>query len=290
MSTLIHNDRLVSTSGTVIFHVLGLFLLFMLAKSCGTGGGGGNNGMGYSGLMEMDVAGMGNDIDGWGENPQQDAPVENTVTEPVIEENNAITEDSPTNDAPVVNDKPKDKPTTKPKDVITKPKEETKPKVSGGLNNALGGLSKGGSGNTSGTGNQGTKDGTIDGKGVLGGGGSAGTGGGQGGGNGTGTGTGNGPGSGSGSGGGFKDYTLAGRSIRTAPTLSEVAPDEGIVMVDIWVDAAGNVTKAVANAAKSNTSNSQLYTLAEKAAKKAKFNAVGSGEQKGTIKITFKLH
>jgi TonB family protein len=119
---------------------------------------------------------------------------------------------------------------------------------------------------------------------VLGGGGSAGTGGGSGGGNGTG----NGVGSGSGSG---MSWDLDGRTMKSTPKVNGTAPDEGTVVVDIWVDANGNVTKAMANAAKSNTSNGTLFKMAEEAASKAKFSSSPRGnEQRGSIKITFKLH
>ncbi|MFM7234161.1 MAG: energy transducer TonB, partial [Flavobacteriales bacterium] len=117
-----------------------------------------------------------------------------------------------------------------------------------------------------------------------GGGGSAGSGGGNGGGNGTG----NGVGSGSGSG---MSWKLDGRSIVNTPKVTGTAPDEGTVTVDIWVDANGAVTKAIANAAKSNTSNGTLFKMAEEAARKAKFStSAGGKEQMGSIKITFKLH
>jgi TonB family protein len=122
------------------------------------------------------------------------------------------------------------------------------------------------------------------------GGGSLGTGGGQGGGNGTGNGPGNGPGSGPGNGGMNSSYSLSGRSMSRKPSINENAPEEGVVVVDIWVDKDGNVTKAVANPALSTSSSAQLYKLAESAAKKAKFSTSAQNEQKGTIKITFTLH
>jgi TonB family protein len=109
------------------------------------------------------------------------------------------------------------------------------------------------------------------------------TGGGEGGGNGTG----NGIGSGSGSG---MSWKLDGRSMKSTPKVNGTAPDDGTVTVDIWVDANGNVTKVIANAAKSNTSNGTLFRMAEDAARKAKFSSSPTGnEQKGSIKITFKL-
>jgi len=282
------SDRTWSYAGTFLFHATLIFLLFLM--KCG-GGGGGNGGLGYTGLMSMDVAAIGNDVDGWG--PTEDA--QTAETEPVTtqpqEETPSITDDNAVEEAPSVdpNKAPtKPRPNTKP---VTKPiKPEPKPEVSKGLQGALGGMK--GNGTTTGSGNQGASDGQIGGKGVMNGGGSQGTGGGQGGGNGTGTGTGTGPGSGPGSGGMNYDYKLTGRTISRKPSISETAPDEGVVVVDIWVDKNGKVTKAEANAALSNTANAKLFKLAEKAAKNAEFssNPSATTDQKGTIKITFKLH
>jgi hypothetical protein len=160
---------------------------------------------------------------------------------------------------------------------------QTQQEVSNNLNNAYKNI-KGGSGTTTGMGQQGDPNGSINGRGVLGGGGSAGTGGGSGGGNGSGTGVGSGSGSG-------MSWKLDGRSIVNTPKVTGTAPDEGDVTVDIWVDANGVVTKAIANAAKSNTSNGTLFKMAEEAARKAKFSTTAGGkEQMGSIKIKFKLH
>jgi TonB family protein len=90
---------------------------------------------------------------------------------------------------------------------------------------------------------------------------------------------------------GGSNWSLSGRTILNNPKVQGNAPDEGTVTVDIWVDANGNVTKAMANAAKSNTSNGTLFRMAEDAARKAKFSSSPTGnEQKGSIKITFKLN
>lgn len=282
------NDRIKSLSGTILLHVAILSLLFLV--KCG-GGGGGNGGLGYTGLMSMDVAGLGNPVDGWGD-PQPEASETTTpVEETPVEDDNAIADDLSENSAPVVNPSKNDKPVTKPKDPKTNPKTPVteQQKLDNKLNNLLNNIGKG-QGNTSGGGQQGASDGQIDGKGVLNGGGSQGSGGGQGGGNGTGSGPGNGPGSGLGSGGGMSDWKLDGRKMNAKPSLSEKAPEEGIVVVDIWVDSNGNVTKAVQNVVKSNTTSSRLFELAIKAAKKAKFNASNIAEQKGTITIKFVLN
>ena len=87
------------------------------------------------------------------------------------------------------------------------------------------------------------------------------------------------------------DWFLEGRRLISTLKIQGTAPDEGTVTVDIWVDANGNVTKAMADAAKSNTSNGTLFRMAEDAARKAKFSSSPAGnEQKGSIKITFKLN
>jgi hypothetical protein len=158
--------------------------------------------------------------------------------------------------------------------------QQTQQQVSNNLNNAFNNI-KGGSGNTTGTGHQGDPNG----RGVFGDGGNAGAGDGSGMGVGGGDGSYNGVGSGSG-----MSWNLPGRTLLNTHKVQSNAPDEGTVTVDIWVDSNGNVLKAIANAAKSNTSNGTLLKMAEEAALKAKFNRSAAGnEQKGTFKITFKL-
>jgi TonB family protein len=281
MANLAETDRRWSLTGTLLFHVTILGLLFLL--KCGNGGGGGNGGLGYTGLMSLDAAGIGTMVDGEGYVPMPE-PVVQEPTPESVEETNAITDDA-SQEAPTISDKKQSENRKSDTQVRkeTPQQQQTQQQVSNNLNNAFNNI-KGGSGNTTGTGQQGDPNGSIDGRGVMGGGGSAGTGGGSGGGNGTGVGTGTGGGSGA-------NWSLAGRQILNNPKVQGNAPDEGTVTVDIWVDSNGNVTKAIANAAKSNTSSGTLFKMAEEAARKAKFNSSASGnEQKGSIKITFKLH
>lgn len=281
MANLAETDRRWSLTGTLLFHVTIVGLLFLL--KCGNGGGGGNGGLGYTGLMSLEAAGIGTMVDGEGYVPMPE-PVVQEPTPESVEETNAITDDS-SQEAPTISDKKQSENRKSDTQVRkdTPQQQQTQQQVSNNLNNAFNNI-KGGSGNTTGTGQQGDPNGSIDGRGVMGGGGSAGTGGGSGGGSGTGVGTGTGGGSG-------PNWSLAGRQILNNPKVQGNAPDEGTVTVDIWVDANGNVTKAIANAAKSNTSSGTLFKMAEDAARKAKFNSSASGnEQKGSIKITFKLH
>jgi TonB family protein len=282
MANLAETDRRWSLTGTLLFHVTIEGLLFLM--KCGNGGGGGNGGLGYTGLMSLDAAGIGTMVDGEGYVPMPE-PVMEQPTPETVEESSAITDET-SEEAPTLSDKKQDrnqKNDTQVRKDNPQQQQTQQQQVSNNLNNAFNNI-KGGSGNTTGTGQQGNPNGTIDGRGVMGGGGSAGSGGGSGGGNGTGSG----PGSGSGSG---MSWNLAGRSMLNTPKVNGTAPDEGTVTVDIWVDANGNVTKAIANAAKSNTTSGTLFKMAEDAARKAKFNSSASGnEQKGSIKITFKLN
>jgi len=282
MANLVETDRRWSFTGTLLFHITIIGLLFLM--KCGNGGGGGNGGLGYTGLMSLDAAGIGTMVDGEGYVPMPEPIVEEPTPE-TAEEANAITDDAST-EAPVVSNRQQSenrKSDTQIRKDNTTTQQQTQQQVSNNLNNAFNNI-KGGSGTTTGTGQQGDPNGSINGRGVLGGGGSAGTGGGSGGG----SGTGNGPGSGSGSG---MSWKLDGRSIINTPKVTGTAPDDGTVTVDIWVDANGNVTKAIANAAKSNTSNGALFKMAEEAARKAKFSTSAAGkEQMGSIKITFKLN
>ena len=282
MANLAETDRRWSLTGTLLFHVTIVGLLFLL--KCGNGGGGGNGGLGYTGLMSLDAAGIGTMVDGEGYVPMPE-PVMEEPTPESVEEANAITDDSSV-EAPVVSNKQQSEnrksDTQVRKDNPTQ-QQQTQQQVSNNLNNAFNNI-KGGSGTTTGTGQQGDPNGSINGRGVVGGGGSAGTGGGSGGGNGTGVGVGSGSGSG-------MSWSLRGRDMKRTPEVNGTTREEGVVVVEIWVDANGDVKKAIANTALSNTTSGSLIKMAEDAARKAKFSkSTGSTEQKGSIKITFKLN
>lgn len=91
-----------------------------------------------------------------------------------------------------------------------------------------------------------------------------------------------------GSGGGVS-FSLNGRQKKSLPKPDYNSREEGIVVVSIWVDKQGNVTKVIAGARGTTTSNQTLWKLAEDAARKAKFdtNANAPEEQKGTITYNF---
>lgn len=85
---------------------------------------------------------------------------------------------------------------------------------------------------------------------------------------------------------------LKGRNaLGTLPRPAYGVQDEGIVVVDIWVDNYGNVEKAVAGAQGTTVANKTLWAAARAAAMKAHFNQSMDAPalQKGTITYIFKL-
>ena len=91
---------------------------------------------------------------------------------------------------------------------------------------------------------------------------------------------------------GVPNAHLKGRSVLGALPLPDYSvQEEGKVVVDIWVDNYGNVTKAVAGGQGTTVSNSALWAAARAAAMKAHFNqsADAPALQQGTITYIFKL-
>jgi TonB family protein len=120
------------------------------------------------------------------------------------------------------------------------------------------------------------------------------TGNGNGTGNGKGTGEGNGEGNGKGDGKGDGNgsgisYTLQGRTSKSLPKPAYNSDEQGRVVVTIWVNPEGRVTRVRAGAQGSTTSDQQLWNQAESAAKRAVFSASpdAPAEVKGTITYKF---
>jgi len=115
-----------------------------------------------------------------------------------------------------------------------------------------------------------------------------GNGGGSGNGTGGGTGNGNGPGIGSGTGAGIS-YDLGGRSARSLPKPSYNSAEQGRVVVTIWVNQAGKVTRVLSGAKGTTVTDPALIRQAESAARQALFSAnpTGPDEQIGKIIYNF---
>ena len=91
---------------------------------------------------------------------------------------------------------------------------------------------------------------------------------------------------------GVPNAHLKGRNVLGAlPLPAYSVQDEGKVVVDIWVDNYGNVTKAIAGGQGTTVSNQALWAAARAAAMKAHFNqsAYAPALQQGTITYIFKL-
>lgn len=85
---------------------------------------------------------------------------------------------------------------------------------------------------------------------------------------------------------------LKGRNvIGTLPRPSYSVQESGIVVVTVWVDQYGNVTKALAGADGTTVTSTELWTAARNAAMKAHFNqkADAPALQQGTITYIFSL-
>lgn len=194
------------------------------------------------------------------------------------------------------NEKPK---VTKPVVIKEVKPVVVKPKVNSTANSALDNIlkgNKGGDGNSTKAGNQGSANGNINSNGY----GTGGSGGGTGGGTGSGNGTGTGPGSGSGSGGGNgsgnglgngSGYSLGGRKALSKPAPVYNCNEEGVVVVQITVDQNGNVTEAKPGARGTTNTASCLASQARIAAMKTKWepSPTGAEKQVGTIRYNFSL-
>lgn len=214
-------------------------------------------------MVSLSLADFGMDDTGQGET-ESESPSEvreEVVDEQVSQTTEEIVESTP---EPVVTQETSV--VTKPTATTTstpKPEAKPEPTVSNNLSDALSQINSSGGGGSDGqnggTGNVGNTSGHIDGKGVF----------------------------GDGEGG----WDLTGRGLVGKPVSSEKPLEDGTVVVNIYVDKSGNVTKAVINVAKSNTTSPHLFALAKKAAKTAKFSSKSNAAitQKGTITFHYKL-
>lgn len=286
---------------TCIYALLLLLLFFIrfwppsdaeLASLAGGGGGGG---------VEVN---FGDTEFGSGDNFKSevlDVKDSSKQTQAIITpEEDIISEDDDADKTDVVipkNDKPK---VTKPvviketKPVVVKPKVNNS--ATSALDNILKG-NKGGDGNSSTSGNQGSSNGSINSNGY----GNGGSGGGTGGGNGTGNGTGTGAGSGSGSGGGNGSgnglgkgpgYYLNGRKPLSKPPPDYNCGNEyGLVFVRIFIDKNGNPINAIPGVKGTTNTDSCLLSEAKKAAMKTKWEPSPNGaeKQEGVIGYSFSI-
>lgn len=92
--------------------------------------------------------------------------------------------------------------------------------------------------------------------------------------------------------GGSGTFSLSGRSLRgngVLPSPAYTAQEEGRIVLDITVDAKGNVIDAQIGKGTTIT-NESLRRAARKAASEAKFNEIQGNNQSGTITYIYKLN
>lgn len=259
----IEKDKIKGLVGTIVFHallLLGLILMALrtplpLPEEAGVEVNLGNSDVGMGDIQPEQLAAS-----------AQTTPQSNAASA----EDDLVTED--TEETPAIEPVKKDKPlpVTKPE---PKPNPKPTPKVEPQQVSDPKATYKGKQGNKSGGGNQGITGQPGD----------------QGKPNGT-------PGSnnydGSGGSGGGVSFDLAGRSSRQLPKPNNNFSERGTVVVTIFVNREGNVTRVISGAKGTTTSNLQLRQLAEQAAKQARFSPKEDAqeEQKGSITYIFELN
>ena len=255
------NDKPIAFLGTVVVHLLVLLVLFLMAFRTplplpGEEGvevdlGMYNQGMGQ---VQPDKPAI----------PEQAAPPKPHDETNTKSKDDIVTQDS--EEAPSIKTEqkkdPKEETVTKPKEQPEKQEESPQPTVNEralfkGSNKSQDGGSEG---NTGQPGDQGNPNGLAgvkkyDGQG----------------------GQGNGPG-----------YDLGGRGAKSLQRPSKDFPEEGHIVVEIWVDREGTVVRT--NIAKgTDIANKEMRNMAQEAAMRSKFapDPSAAEEQKGTITYTF---
>ena len=251
-------SRIWAITGTLLFHGLLIFLLFWVAL---------RTPLPLPGEEGIEVN-LGNSDDGMGDiQPEQAAMLKNTAAPqpPAKADDQIVTEANDENPSlEKANKKTNKQPT--PAQNTAKPQPDVPKQPVVNQNALFKGRSdkntKGGSqGNTGKPGDQGKENGTPDGKGL----------------------------DGLGGKGNGVSFNLGGRGAKSLPKPTYNSDDQGFIVVTIYVDRTGKVTKARAGAVGTTISDLQLQQQAEKAAMQALFNRDDNAAevQKGTIKYTF---
>ncbi|HOP12488.1 MAG TPA: hypothetical protein PLH09_00815 [Lentimicrobium sp.] len=256
-------DKIKGIAGTVIFHALLLVMLIFLALR--------------TPLPLPEEAGvevnLGYSDEGIGELQPRELAMGEAIpapAQPAVSNEDIVTEE--TEEVPSIQPVSKEKPAevvkTEPKPAIKpEPKPEPLPVVDErALFKGMQGSSKqgGNQGTTGKPGDQGKPTGNPDAQGYEGNGGA----------------------------GGGISFDLAGRSSRLIPRPPNTFRERGTVVVTIYVNRAGIVTRVITGAKGTTTSSTELRKLAERAALQARFSPKDDApeEQRGTITYIFELN
>ena len=255
-------DRRNGVIGTVVFHAL-LVLLFL-----------------FFGLQQPDppleetgveiaMADFGTTDMGSGNTETPDPGSEQASAAPTPDTSPEAPEEVATEEESEVSQVTPPKPTPKPKPKPDPPKEqpkpeEPKPQVSNQLSNALNSWGQGGGGNSGEgdsqqPGNAGVEHGKPDGIGTF-------------------------------HGDGWS-VSLGGRGLMKGPNITDKPNEGGKVVLNIFVDRQGKVTRVTQNLDKSTTTSQVLFNIARKAALQCTFSAKpdGAAEQRGEMSFVFIL-
>jgi len=264
----INKNKIFGIIGTIIFHLIVLFLLFHFCLSTPLP-------LPSEEGVEVNV---GNSEQGMGIVQKKLVSVKKVIPKakpkPVVSKNKEEFITQNTEEAPVIKKSVKKKKTKKPvKKTPKKTVEKTPPKPKVNTRALYHGIKKTkGEGETNKAGDQGKLYGKPNAKSH----------------DSTG-GAGNGI-SGSGNGNGIS-FNLNGRKSVILPKPTYNSMEQGRIVVNIWVNRKGEVTKVIAGARGTNISDLKMWKLVEKAALKAKFspNPKAPEIQKGTITYNFIL-
>ena len=255
-------DRIAALTGTLLVHGLVLLAFILLSAFRTPLPLPGEEGVEVD--LGMYSQGMGEVQPDKSAIPQQTAPPKPQQNETVKSKDDIVTQD--TDDTPSIKTEKKkenkEDSQVKPKETLKEPEESPQPVVNPkalfkGSNNSQEGGSQGKTGQP---GDQGSPNGLAginkyEGQG----------------------GQGSGPG-----------YDLGGRGAKTLQRPSKDFPEEGHIVVEIWVDQNGNVVRT-GIAKGTDITNSEMRNMALDAARRSKFVAdpTAPEEQKGTITYTF---
>ena len=254
-------DRTIAAIGTILVHAMIVVALFLMAFRTPLPLPGEEG-------VEVDLGlynqGMGLEQPDKPAIPEQSNPVKPQEDESTKNEDDIVTQD--TEEAPAIKheqekelkDNPQVKPKDKPEESVENPQPTVNPKaLFKGADKSQDGGSEG---NTGQPGDQGNPNGLAgvkkyDGQG----------------------GKGNGPG-----------YDLGGRGATTLQRPPKDFPEEGHIVVEIWVDQKGNVVRTGIGKG-TDITNSEMRRTAQEAASRSKFapDPTAPEEQKGTITYTF---
>lgn len=286
-------DKKKSLVITIMIYLLLLLILFFVRfwppsnlQDLASGGGGGGV-----------TVNFGDSEFGSGDNFESDILKVNSQTKQVaqptdVAEEQVIAQENTTDENDVFIAK---KPITKKVKENSVPKETkvvVKPKVNKNTNDALAnilnGSNKGGDGNSTTQGNQGSANGSLsnDGYGTGGSGGGTGIGNGSGNGSGTGAGTGSGSGGGSGSGSG-RGYSLGNRKALSKPSPKYICNESGKVVVEVSVDRNGNTVSVITGIKGTTNTAKCLLDQAKIAAMNTKWQPSSDAPEKQVGKIVY---